>query len=724
MWSVFFLFLSYLDGDFAKGELSALDAEKDSQVSYFLLNTTSRADTSACHVGLSTQKAGDGESKGVRQERAGSKPAAGDIATLRRSKRGFTYPGTLWCGAGNIADSYDQLGEFAETDKCCRTHDHCPHIIHAFSSKYGFTNFKWHSISHCDCDNAMKQCLRAVNDTSSRVVGQAFFNVIEVPCFEFSLEEQCVERHWYGVCKRYDKVPVAVIRESVPYDFGGIEVIDVLTIAPPKIKLSEIDEGKQEEMHRSESTTQSSTSRSKNPAPEEPSLTNVVTAAEDFIKVLATVSTSQSSSTDGGNTGETPTSDKKRKKNAGKKKKDSKKRRGEGKGKKRKQNTGRVPKANVTGAPSANRAEDVINKNNFVDDSGNFDWISKNDNFMNSQFSSVGDIVHSNKMMRDEHQRTSESQVDTTTAPDAKQEAEMLKPHKQIKDMEFVQLFSTVPLTINGKPTTAIPRQRVAKKKQRYPTPNYFPVKGTLNNMMADNTAVRTNEGTSLAGLTTHTPISLPGEEAPHNVEFQREKGSAFNATAQNTPIVRIKRLRSRQKWGRRKSRKLYSPSSPTDALTTEEPAVLQTDTTQELTVGPFPEPQTASQRLLSNGPKNMAEKPTTGVSGEIRLKPLKDTGVRKKARRPKSNSSIMEDAIKARQEATGIMVTSTSMGSAITDLATQARDTKASTGQLFSSRLQTITPSMLPLKTRTSKRGRSKERDIKSRRKNKGTKT
>lgn len=45
----------------------------------------------------------------------------------------------------------------------------------------------------------MKECLRKVNDTSSRVVGQAFFNVIEVPCFELSYEEQCVERHWYGV---------------------------------------------------------------------------------------------------------------------------------------------------------------------------------------------------------------------------------------------------------------------------------------------------------------------------------------------------------------------------------------------------------------------------------------------------------------------------------------------------------------------------------------------
>lgn len=45
----------------------------------------------------------------------------------------------------------------------------------------------------------MRSCLRRVNDTASRVLGQAFFNVIGVPCFEFKYEEQCTERHWYGM---------------------------------------------------------------------------------------------------------------------------------------------------------------------------------------------------------------------------------------------------------------------------------------------------------------------------------------------------------------------------------------------------------------------------------------------------------------------------------------------------------------------------------------------
>ena len=43
----------------------------------------------------------------------------------------------------------------------------------------------------------LKECLRQVNDTASRVVGQAFFNVIQVPCFEFAYKEECVEPYLY-----------------------------------------------------------------------------------------------------------------------------------------------------------------------------------------------------------------------------------------------------------------------------------------------------------------------------------------------------------------------------------------------------------------------------------------------------------------------------------------------------------------------------------------------
>uniref|UniRef100_W5MF14 phospholipase A2 n=1 Tax=Lepisosteus oculatus TaxID=7918 RepID=W5MF14_LEPOC len=233
-----------------------------------------------CRLGLRDRRraspAPQGQTAGA--ERGESQDVGGARTAPRRTKRGFTYPGTLWCGAGNNAEHYDHLGEFADTDSCCREHDHCPYVIQPFSSRYGYRNFRWHTICHCDCDNALKACLRKVNDTSSRVVGQAFFNVIQVPCFEFRYEEQCVERLWYGWCQRYEKVPIAVAQESVTYDFGGIEVIDELTIAPPARKDEE------EEGARAPATATQ--------AP--PALGHMVTAAEDFIKVLATVSTSQS----------------------------------------------------------------------------------------------------------------------------------------------------------------------------------------------------------------------------------------------------------------------------------------------------------------------------------------------------------------------------------------------------------------------------------------------
>ncbi|KAJ8391429.1 hypothetical protein AAFF_G00089030 [Aldrovandia affinis] len=362
MWSVFFVFLSYLDRNFVKCDFlrHSMDAEKDDI--FYMLNSTfctkmsrmgdnyihqvsdgteevrlvydpvgNLVDCSVtgnhiqvksfmyvCRLGFREQRVQPGYSvmsladmaeaesncrafrvrsqltrKTIKaktaprpqtpgEERKEENPASEETSkVMHRSKRGFTYPGTLWCGAGNIADHYEHLGEFAETDSCCRVHDHCPYVIHPFSSKFGYTNFKWHSICHCDCDNALKDCLRKVNDTSSRVVGQAFFNVIEVPCFEFAYEEQCVERHWYGVCKKYDTVPVAVTKESKHYDFGGIDVIDKLTIAPRVEK-----EPNREQEGQREGTTQPTPPSSQTSVPEEPSLSNVVTAAEDFIKEI------------------------------------------------------------------------------------------------------------------------------------------------------------------------------------------------------------------------------------------------------------------------------------------------------------------------------------------------------------------------------------------------------------------------------------------------------
>lgn len=66
----------------------------------------------------------------------------------------FISSGTLWCGKGNIAENCDQLGEFSQTDNCCREHDSCPYtfasdMVEEFN---GFTSQYLATISHCECD--------------------------------------------------------------------------------------------------------------------------------------------------------------------------------------------------------------------------------------------------------------------------------------------------------------------------------------------------------------------------------------------------------------------------------------------------------------------------------------------------------------------------------------------------------------------------------------------
>ncbi|XP_009998705.1 PREDICTED: group 3 secretory phospholipase A2-like, partial [Chaetura pelagica] len=116
------------------------------------------------------------------------------------------YPGTLWCGAGSNADAYEQLGKGSSAAAPC------PPI----------PSFLTPSHPHL---SQLKECLQRVNDTASRVVGQAFFNVIQVPCFEFAYKEECVEPYLYVWCRAYNTVAIAVPREPVLYDFGG-ELID------------------------------------------------------------------------------------------------------------------------------------------------------------------------------------------------------------------------------------------------------------------------------------------------------------------------------------------------------------------------------------------------------------------------------------------------------------------------------------------------------------------
>eukprot|EP00064_Thunnus_orientalis_P012013 superscaffoldBa00001794_g12046 len=356
MWSVFFVFLSYLDRNFVKGDLlsRALEAEKESEDLFSMINGTFCAKMSAVGENFLYQV-----SDGAEVVRSVVSPSGMlvncSVIVNQMQVKSFMHECRL--GLKEQKAGHHLETRFAHMDEAklmCREfkkRSECAGRVEENDnselqdkvlkrSKRGFT---------------LRSCLRKVNDTSSRVVGQAFFNVIGVPCFEFSYEEQCAERHWYGVCKRYEKFPIAVLKEAVPYDFGGIDVIDELTVGPPKKK----DSNKSDE-EKTESTTQSTIS-----GPEEPSLRNVVTAAEDFIKVLATVSTSQSSTTDS-DKGETESSEKKKRKNTGQKKKATKKRKGKGRKQKQKAETVVKIEEGATVSPSGSKAEEVISLSNFI----------------------------------------------------------------------------------------------------------------------------------------------------------------------------------------------------------------------------------------------------------------------------------------------------------------------------------------------------------------------
>ncbi|KAL7848136.1 hypothetical protein AOLI_G00228540 [Acnodon oligacanthus] len=118
---------------------------------------------------------------------------------LRRTKRAWMIPGTLWCGAGNKALNFSDLGLYEETDKCCREHDHCTDTIASFGFNYGVFNTNIFTLSHCDCDVKFRRCLHKANDSMSNVVGYGYFNILKMRCFEFSQKMQCAERTWWGM---------------------------------------------------------------------------------------------------------------------------------------------------------------------------------------------------------------------------------------------------------------------------------------------------------------------------------------------------------------------------------------------------------------------------------------------------------------------------------------------------------------------------------------------
>ncbi|GAB0087242.1 uncharacterized protein DMENIID0001_015350 [Sergentomyia squamirostris] len=93
-------------------------------------------------------------------------------------------PGTKWCGTGDIANTYHDLGTETPMDMCCRTHDLCPVKVRAYQKRYNLNNNSLYTKSHCTCDDMLYSCLKRTNTSASQLMATIYFNVVQVPCLQ------------------------------------------------------------------------------------------------------------------------------------------------------------------------------------------------------------------------------------------------------------------------------------------------------------------------------------------------------------------------------------------------------------------------------------------------------------------------------------------------------------------------------------------------------------
>ncbi|XP_073964058.1 uncharacterized protein isoform X3 [Choristoneura fumiferana] len=147
-----------------------------------------------------------------------NKVGASSLARSRRSLReNFIVPGTKWCGAGQLAEKYNELGQDRKEDRCCRAHDNCRVNIGAFKRRFGYFNFRPFTISHCRCDRRFRACLKLADTSVSNMVGKLFFNVVQTRCFVLKPVKSCTRRSWWGRCLQREYTKHAYLRDNLPY---------------------------------------------------------------------------------------------------------------------------------------------------------------------------------------------------------------------------------------------------------------------------------------------------------------------------------------------------------------------------------------------------------------------------------------------------------------------------------------------------------------------------
>jgi len=153
----------------------------------------------------------------------------------------IVYPGTKWCGPGDDAEDYEDLGSLIHADKCCRAHDNCPEDILPFQTKYHYFNYRPWTVTHCTCDENLFNCLKTVTrknpeeSTDANRIGDVFFREVNPPCFRLEPGRYCVKRHWSQLwCAQWESSEeVATIRSYLAEEWDKVNNTIYIPNKPP-----------------------------------------------------------------------------------------------------------------------------------------------------------------------------------------------------------------------------------------------------------------------------------------------------------------------------------------------------------------------------------------------------------------------------------------------------------------------------------------------------------
>ncbi|XP_075721417.1 uncharacterized protein LOC142764777 isoform X2 [Rhipicephalus microplus] len=117
--------------------------------------------------------------------------------------------GTKWCGPGNVAEHYDDLGRAREADKCCREHDHSLKSIPARQTRFGIPNPQLFTMTNCADDRKFFNCLLRANTPTAIKVGRLYFDGLKISCFKLFDPEKCTD-----FCPQWGDIRKAACRRS------------------------------------------------------------------------------------------------------------------------------------------------------------------------------------------------------------------------------------------------------------------------------------------------------------------------------------------------------------------------------------------------------------------------------------------------------------------------------------------------------------------------------